>query len=175
MHFNTSSLLVPNVANNCHWKLNTKECIFPDKKWLFVGKEPLVVEVDLWLNSFENPVEKNNNIKKKNTQKPTFSVLDRRVPREKKLQSWNGKLYLHKVLLSSFPQSSFSFFRAGFFSCSSLNPGEHGNFNQGRLHSGYRLFQSVSQLKRFYKRLQSLPTPIYWKQSCVKYDSIFGR
>ena len=41
-------------------------------------------------------------------------------------KSWNGKLYLHKVLPSSFPQCSFSFFRAGFFSCKSLNPREHG-------------------------------------------------
>ena len=31
------------------------------------------------------------------------------------LKSWNGKLYLHKVLPSSFPQCPFSFFRAGFF------------------------------------------------------------
>ena len=37
------------------------------------------------------------------------------------LKSWNGKLYLHKVLPSSFPQCSFSFFRAGLFSCWSLN------------------------------------------------------
>ena len=175
MHFNTSSLLVPNVANNCHWKLNTKECIFPDKKWLFVGKEPLVVEVDLWLNSFENPVEKNNNNIKKNTQKPTFSVLDRRVPREKKITVMEWKVIFAQSVTVLFSPVFIFFFSRWLFSCSSLNPGEHGNFNQGRLHSGYRLFQSVSQLKRFYKRLQSLPTPIYWKQSCVKYDSIFGR
>ena len=60
----------------------------------------------------------------------SYANMDRRVPRGKKtkkmknefLKSWNGKLYLHKVLPSSFPQCSFSFFRAGFFSCWSLNP-----------------------------------------------------
>ena len=31
------------------------------------------------------------------------------------LKSWNGKLYLHKVLPSSFPQRSFSFFALAFF------------------------------------------------------------
>ena len=121
---------------------------------------------------------------KKKSQKPTCPMLTCIVEshgekKQKKiknefLKSWNGKLYLHKVLPSSFPQCSFSFFRAGFFSCWSLNPREHGNLNQGRRHSGYRLFQSVSQLKRFCKRLQSMPTPICQKQACVKYDRIFG-
>lgn len=81
-----------------------------------MGKEPLVVEVDLWLNSFENPVEKNNNNIKKNTQKPTFSVLDRRVPREKKIKVMEWKvIFTQSVTVLFSPVFIFFFSRWLFF------------------------------------------------------------